>query len=287
MTDPLKPNSSALLSQVQLLQPTHPAQFQAATFKGDLDDNLAHIAGLGYDGVELAIRDPSLVDGDMLASAIERHGLEVPAIGTGQAWGEERLSFTDADTAIRAAALDRLKSHLPLAARMNSIVIVGLIRGVFRSEVPREQTKAWLIEGLRECARAAGPMGVRLVLEPLNRYETSLINTVGEALDVIERVGEENLGLLPDTFHMNIEEGSIEDSLRRAADRIIHFHVADSNRWYPGAGHLDFPRILGLLRELGYTGYVSGEFLAQPDALTAARRAISYLQEVLPPNRGT
>ena len=260
---------------------THPAQFQAATFKGDLDENLAYIAGLGYDGVEFAIRDPKLVDEDALAAAVERHGLDVPAIGTGQAWGEERLSFTDPDPAVRAAALDRLESHIPFAARMDAVVIVGLIRGLFRQEVPREQTMDWLIGGLRQCARAAAPHGVRLALEPLNRYETSLINSVREALDAIERVGEENLGLLPDTFHMNIEDRSIEQSLRQAGDRVIHFHVADSNRWHPGGGHMDFAAILDLLRGIGYTGYVSGEFLPLPDARTAAAEAITHLRAVL------
>ncbi len=122
---------------------------------------------------------------------------------------------------------------------------------------------------------------MHLALEPLNRYETSLINTIDEALDVIERVGEDNLGLLPDTFHMNIEEPSVEDSLRRAAGRTIHFHVADSNRWHPGAGHLDFARILRLLKDLGYDRYLSGEFLPLPDARTAAANAIDHLRPAL------
>ena len=161
---------------------THAALFQAATFRGDLEENLARIAALGYDGVELAIRDPALVDEDLLAAAVERHGLEVPAVGTGQAWGEERISFTDPDPAVRRSALDRLKAHLPFARRMKAIIIVGLIRGTFRDDVPREQTTEWLVEGLIECAAAASRLGVRLVLEPLNRYETSLVNTVDEAL---------------------------------------------------------------------------------------------------------
>ena len=145
----------------------------------------------------------------------------------------------------------------------------------------------WLIGGLRQCARAAAPHGVRLALEPLNRYETSLINSVREALDAIERVGEENLGLLPDTFHMNIEDRSIEQSLRQAGDRVIHFHVADSNRWHPGGGHIDFAAILDVLGGIGYTGYVSGgagvgqgEELAA-DARTAAAEAIYHLRAAL------
>ena len=88
--------------------------------------------------------------------------------------------------------------------------------------------------------RPPEPHGIRLALEPINRYETTLINNAAQGLELIERVGADNFGLLLDTFHMNIEEPSIEDSIRQTGDRIFHFHVADSNRWYPGAGHLDF-----------------------------------------------
>jgi len=100
---------------------------------------------------------------------------------------------------------------------------------------------------------------------------------VAEGLALIEAVGADNFGLLLDTFHMNIEEPSIEESIRQAGNRIFHFHVADSNRWYPGAGHLDFRSILSTLKDIGYQGFVSGEFLPKPDAETAARKAIEYL----------
>jgi sugar phosphate isomerase/epimerase len=139
---------------------------------------------------------------------------------------------------------------------------------------------AYLVEALQACSAAAAPMGVRYALEPLNRYETDLIHTVADGLALIERVGAANFGLLLDTFHANIEEPSIEESIRAAAGRTFHFHVADSNRWYPGAGHLDFRAILDTLFATGYTGFVSGEFLPQPDADTAAQRAIKYLRSL-------
>ncbi len=262
-----------------------PARFEAATFKGDLEANLAEIAALGYDGVELAIRDPRQVDDEALVQMVDKYGLAVPAIGTGQAWGEEGLSFTDPDPDVRRAAVERVKQHVPLAARWDAVIIIGLLRGVVRPGVSHEQAMSWLIAALKECATAAATAGVRLALEPINRYETSLINTVEEGLTLIEAVGADNLGLLLDTFHMNIEEPSIEGSIRKAGKRIFHFHVADSNRWYPGAGHLDFASILSALAATGYQGFVSGEFLPRPDASTAAREAIRFLRRLpLPHN---
>jgi len=267
--------------KLSIVLSTHAAQFQAVAFKGDFETNVAKIAALGYDGVELAIRDPKLVDGEALLALIRRHGLEVPAVGTGQAWGEEGLSFTDPDPAVRRAAIERVKAHLPFAARTGAVVIIGLIRGVLKPGVRPGQAMVWLVEALRECCRAAASAGVRLALEPINRYETTLINNVAQGLELIERVGAEELGLLLDTFHMNIEEPVIEESIRRAGDRIFHFHVADSNRWYPGAGHLHFGSILNALFATGYQGYVSGEFMSLPDANTAAREAIAYLRTVV------
>jgi sugar phosphate isomerase/epimerase len=261
---------------------TQPARFQAATFKGELETNLRQIAALGYDGVELAIRDPKLVDLDNLEELVAICGLSVPAIGTGQAWGEEGLSFTDPDPARRRLAIERIKSHIPVALRFKAIIIIGLIRGIVKPGVEPAQAMDWLVEALSECSAAALSHGISLALEPINRYETTLINSAADGLDLIKRVGADNFGLLLDTFHMNIEEPAIEASIRACDDHIFHFHVADSNRWYPGAGHLEFESILKALFDTGYTGWISGEFLPEPVAETAARESIAYLKQIFP-----
>jgi len=259
---------------------THAAAFQAVAFKGDFEANVAKIASWGYDGVELAVRDPKLVNVGQLERVIADCGLVVPAIGTGQAWGEEGLSFTSDDPDIRAAAIERISSHIPLAARLNAIVILGLIRGITPEGQTHEQSMEYLVEAIQQCAAAAEGTGVRFALEPMNRYETDLIHTAADGLDLVERVGFDNFGLLLDTFHMNIEEADIGESIRSCGERIIHFHVADSNRWYPGAGHLDFGSILDGLVATGYEGFVSGEFLPLPDADTAARCGLYFLNSL-------
>jgi len=266
--------------KLSIVLSTQPAQFQAATFKGDLGKNLSLIAGFGYDGVELAIRDPKLVDLDALESLVRSSRLEVPAIGTGQAWGEEGLSFTDPEEKIRQAAVERIKSHIPAAARFRALIIIGLVRGIVKPGVEHAWAMDWLVEALQECSQAAGNAGVRLALEPINRYETTLINNISQGMELIERVGARNFGLLLDTFHMNIEEADILAGMRTCGSRIFHFHVADSNRWHPGAGHLDFRSILRTLAGTGYTGWVSVECLPRPDAETAARDSIVHLRSL-------
>jgi sugar phosphate isomerase/epimerase len=250
-------------------------------FKGDFATNVGKIAEWGYQGVELAIRDPSTVDAGELLRTVASHGLEIPAIGTGQAWGEEGLSFTDPDPAVRGAAVQRAQAHIPFAAQSRAVIIIGLLRGIVKPGVAQDQVMDWLVTALQECCAAAELYGVRFALEPINRYETTLVNNVQQGLYLLDRVGAENMGLLLDTFHMNIEEASIEESIQACGDRIFHFHVADSNRWHPGAGHLDFHSILTALQATGYQGYVSGEFMPMPEADTAAQCGIAHLRQVM------
>jgi len=257
---------------------TDAAKFDAVAFKGDLSANVARIASMGYGGVELAVRDPKRIDHEELFATVFGNGLTIPAIGTGQAWGEEGLSYTDPDPKIREQALLRTIDHIALARKADAVIIIGLLRGIVRDGVSRQLAEQWLVEALVHVTAEAAKSGVRIALEPINRYETTLINQVAEGLELIETVGADNLGLLLDTFHMNIEEPSIEESICACGERIFHFHVADSNRWYPGAGHLDFRSILRSLLGTGYTGFVSGEHRADPAAEIAARRGIDYLR---------
>jgi sugar phosphate isomerase/epimerase len=266
--------------KVSIVLSVHTAQFEAVAFKGDLQSNVAKIAGWGYDGVELAIRDPNLVNADELIRVVSAHGLEIPAIGTGQAWGEEGLSYTDLDRSVREAAIERTISHVPFAARTGAVIIIGLLRGIVKPGVSQEQAMAWLVDALQRCCAAAQPHGVRIALEPICRYETTLVNNLAQGLNLLDQVGAQNMGLMPDTFHMNIEEPVIEESIRACGDRIFHFHVADSNRWYPGAGRLDFKSVLESLHATGYQGYVSGEWMPLPDADTSAENGIAHLRRI-------
>ena len=270
--------------ELSIVLSTHQAKFEAVAFKGDFEANIAKIAGWGYKGVELAIRDPDLINADELEAILASHALKVPAIGTGQAWGEERLSFTNPAPEVRNATVHRIKRHIQLAKRLNSLVIIGLIRGVTPPGQTKIQSMHYLQECLQKCCQAAVVEGVRLALEPLNRYETDLIRTVDEGLELIQLIGAPNLGLLLDTFHMNIEEPGIKESICKSGENTYHFHVADSNRWYPGGGHLDFKAILLALQSTGYRGWISGEFMPMPDPDTAAQRSFAFFRQIFKGN---
>lgn len=266
--------------KLSIVLSTQRASFSALAYKGEIETNAAKIAGLGYDGVELAVRDPSLLDVEYIKKILFRHNLQVPAIGTGQAYGEEGLSFTHPDEKVREAAIARIKAQVDLARHFKAQVILGLIRGKCEKEVNSPQAFDWLREALGACAQYAVQYDTKLAMEPINRYETDLVNSVSEGMALIEKVGANNVGLLLDTFHMNIEEPSIEESIRQAREVLFHFHVADSNRWYPGSGHIDFGQVISILNEIGYEGWISAEILPLPDPDICAVKTIENMKQI-------
>jgi len=259
---------------------TQPTKFSALAFKEDFENSVKKVADLGFDGAELAVRNPEDLKVDDVINILKENNLEVPAIGTGQAYGEEGLSFSDPDEMVRKAAVERIKDQILFASHFDAQVIIGLIRGIIVENVNKTKAEKWTIDCLRKCTEFAKEYNIWLTLEPVNRYESNFINTLNEGIEFIKRVGASNLGLLADTFHMNIEEVSIYDSIVQAKDYITHVHFADSNRWAPGCGHLDFVKIVQTLKKIGYQGYVSAEILPLPDPDNCARLTAKTLDKL-------
>ena len=275
--------------KLSLVISAQPTRYGDVAFVGDLDRNIGRLAAMGFDGVELGIRDPRTMDAAGLEAMLARHGMVCPVISTGQAWIEERLSFTSPAPNVRAAAVERIRQHLALAARLatmpdpapHPMVMLGLIRGKRTEGVSDALAMGWLVEALRECAAASEGAGVRIVIEPINRFEADFTHSARDGLALLERIGYDHVGLILDTFHMNIEEPSIEESIRLVGPRLFHFHLSDSNRCHPGAGHVDFASVVRTLAGMCYDGFLSCEFMAKPDAETAARRMIEHMRPIL------
>jgi len=253
--------------------------FDAVALRGDWRENIRTVGTMGYDGVELALRDPGHLDANDVGQLVRHAGLAVAAIGTGQAYQQEGLTLTSEDPGIRRRAIERIERHLTFAAPFGAPVILGLICG--RLLGGRSSTDVRLIDSLEQLLPRAERAGVRLLVEPINRYETDYLMRMEQVLTLIDRLNTPSLGVLADTFHMNIEEASIEQTLRRSARHLGHVHVADSNRQAPGWGHLDFEQILRVLTEIGYRGYLSAEIVPYPDPVSAAAQAVRHLGTLL------
>lgn len=258
-----------------------PANFGPLFFAGEWQRGVATAAELGYDAVEVGVRDPGLPVLQDVARAVRDSGLVISAVATGQSYYNDHLCPTDPDPKVRATLLDRLKAIIDWAAPWGAYVFFGGVRGRLEGDpstfaAQRQRT----VELLRACAEYAQPRGVRLGLEPINRYETNYVNTVAEALQMIDEVGADNVLVLADTFHMNIEEVSLAGALRQAGTKLGYVHLADSNRLAAGQGHVDFYELAGVLRQMGYSGYISAEILPLPDSQTAAELAIKCFQSL-------
>lgn len=247
-------------------------------YRGDLDAVFGHLAGLGYDGVELMLRDPAALEADQIERLVRVHGLRVAAIGTGQVAEEDKLTLLAADADTRAAAVQRLQEVLRFAGRFGAPVVIGRFRGSTPKGVTREEALGWLTEALTTAAETARAAGVPIVIEPQNRFNTNIIFTVAEGIELIERVGSEWVTVLGDTFHMNIEEVSMSAPWLAAGRHLRHVHFGDSNRLAPGRGHLNFPEIVAALAAARYDGFISLEIVQQGDSARAARQSITYLR---------
>lgn len=248
---------------------------------GSFEERLTKAAALGCDGVELMCTDPAQLDREAVYHLVGAHGLAVPALGTGALFLNERLTLLHADPEVRAAAAERAMRLIDFAAPLGAMLTIGSFRGLVSSMGGPASGLPALAETLNALAAYAAPKGVRIAIEPLNRYEADALNTAAETLEFVESLGRDNVGLLLDTFHVNIEEAVVAEAVRTAAPRLWHVHLGDSNRWPPGQGHFDFAGFVAALRQSGYSGYLSAELLAKPDPDTAAQLTIEHMRGVI------
>jgi sugar phosphate isomerase/epimerase len=257
-----------------------------ALFTGPLSERARKAAAFGADGLELMTVDPRALDVGELQAVLDRHGLVVSAVGSGAIATATGLTLLHEDADASARARDLLGDLIDFASALGApLVTIGSFRGRLSSAGPLARER--LAEILWAGAERALGAGVRLALEPANRYEVDFINNAAQGQAFISEVHHPALGLLLDTFHVNIEENSRTAPFRSlmAAGVLWHVHVGDNNRLAPGWGMIDFPSIIGTLHDIGYDGFLSAELLAHPDGDTAAQQTLAYLRPLLEKQR--
>jgi sugar phosphate isomerase/epimerase len=235
----------------------------------------------GFDDVELFLPGPDHVSVEEIKTLAQTHGLGIAAVGTGAGMLKHGLSLTDPSLDKRVAALDFLERMIAFGGRLGAPAILGSMQGKHGGDVSKDQALEWLADALRIAGKTAAKYNVPFIYEPLNRYETNLINRLADGADFIEANSLENIVLLADLFHMNIEEVDLAASLRTAGKHIGHVHYADSNRRAMGFGHTDPKPIIAALKEIHYTGHLSAEILPLPDPKSAAQQTIQSIRSVL------
>lgn len=245
--------------------------------RGDFYRCLDDARGIGYRYMEIHLRHAGQVEGNLLKSYCDERGLQISTIGTGMGYTIDRLSLTDGDSYVRKLAVERLMEHIDLAEIFGCGVIVGSMKGFIPVEENYCLHEGYCLEGMKRLADYGGSKGVPLYLEAINRYELNYLNTIDDTLDFLKKINSPVVKILVDTFHMNIEEPDIAQSIINCGQFLGHVHLADSNRHYPGAGHIDFKAVIEALKIIGYEGYLAFECLAFPEPLVAAKNALAYL----------
>jgi sugar phosphate isomerase/epimerase len=251
-------------------------------FWDDLPGSIRAAAELGFDAVEIFAPGPEAIDVSLLRKLLDDHNLKLAAVGTGAGWVIHKLQLCDADPSKRAKAKDFIQSIIDLGAPFEAPAIIGSMQGRWSDEVPRETALAYLADGLDELGEYAERQKNALLYEPLNRYETNLINTLEGGLSLLHKLSTTNVWLLADLFHMNIEEVDIARALITAGDQVGHIHYVDSNRRPVGSGHIDMNPIVQAIKQVAYGCYLSAEALPWPDSVAAARQTMNSFRAHFP-----
>ncbi|MCC8189772.1 MAG: sugar phosphate isomerase/epimerase [Planctomycetes bacterium] len=246
-------------------------------FQGKLVDSLDYLADLGYDGVEFMTLNAPGLDQDAIKRELDRRGLIVSLVCTGEIFGQLGVSYMDPDPEIRREAVRRSKEIIDFAALLDTNINIGRVHGMFRHDVSREVSYGWAVDSLRELCDHAGPKGVQVALENVTIMQTNFINTLAEAAEVVRDVARDNCKIMIDVFHLNIEERDMYQAIRDYNDYNIHVHLSDNNRRYPGNCGLDFEKILRTFKEVGYDGTYTTEIFQLPDQEAAATGSIRHL----------
>jgi len=261
--------------------PSHPRR-APLLLCGDLTDAFRQAAESGCQGVEIHMRQAADVDLSQVKRLMKEYGLKVPTLGTGMA-AADGLSFSHPDAAVRARTIDRVMGHIRFAAEVSSAVTIGSLGG-FLGDCDAEERRirrAAALESLGQLCTQARNAGVTVLLEPLNRYESDYINRLADGVKIAEEISAGNLKLLADTFHMNIEEPDVCQSLRTAGSWIGHVHLADTNREAPGHGHMDVVSVLEALDSIAYEGFLSFEIFPLPDPQQAIHDSVRTVRAAL------
>jgi sugar phosphate isomerase/epimerase len=243
-------------------------------FWENLEESMRKAADLGFDAIELFTTSGNAIKTNTLKELLDRYKLQLAAVGTGAGKVVHGLTLTDTNSAIRENAISFIKEMMEFGAAFNAPAIIGSMQGNAAQGNTHGQSIDTLAEGLHVLDEHAASMGVKLIYEPLNRYETNLMNNLEDAVAFIESNKFRNIVLLADLFHMNIEEADPAASIQKNIRHIGHVHFADSNRKPIGFGHTQMESIANTLTASGYDGYVSAEAFPWPDPDLAAAQTI-------------
>jgi D-psicose/D-tagatose/L-ribulose 3-epimerase len=239
-------------------------------------DLLYKIAEMGYDIVEVAVEDKNIIDWNKLKKTAEKLGLKITISG---AFGPNR-DISSVNPSVRREGFDYIVDCIQIAADMGSPIFTGPVYSAVGktrmvSSEQKNQERAWCVENLQKVGEIAKKNGVIIGVEPLNRFETDMINTADQALSLVNEVSSPTIKISLDTFHNNIEEKNIASSIIKIGkDLLCHIQGNESDRGTPGTGNVDWIGIKNALETIGYEGAIVLETFGAPSEELAKAASI-------------
>jgi D-psicose/D-tagatose/L-ribulose 3-epimerase len=234
---------------------------------------LSRIRDWGFDGVELFLSPEEPADIPGVKRMLDELHLERTTCSV----IPREANLVSPQPEVRARGREYLLRCVERTAELGAHLICGPLYaglGVMTGTRRTQDEWEWAVDSLRAAARRGQQVGVTLAIEPLNRFETYFLNTLGDAAQLVRDIGEPNVSIHFDTFHANIEERHPADAIRAVAPALGHVHISENDRGIPGTGHTDWRGILLTLKEIGYDGWLTIESFAQPEPELAAAAAI-------------
>ena len=218
------------------------------------------IREMGFDVVEIPVEDPDLIDGKQVKQALDKHGLEGVICG---AFGPSR-DFTNDDPAVHQQCFEYMDDLMDLCVDLDTDFVAGPMYaavGKARMVSPEQRKLEWerAVTNLRKVAEKAEERGLKLAIEPLNRFESDLVNNTSDALRLVEDINHPAARIMVDGFHMSIEEKNLEEAIKTAGDKLIHVQTSENYRGTPGTGQTDWESFRRGLEAVGYEGIVTIE----------------------------
>lgn len=233
--------------------------------------NAERAKSLGFPSVEIFPPNAEALQPGTFPDIPKELGLQIAAVGTGGGWVRHQWHLTHPNSDVRAKAKGFIRDLLNAASRFKAPVIIGSMQGRHGGDVSKDQAHKWLAEALHDLGNHAKSLGTYVFYEPLNRYESNLLNTAQETVDFLNCVQPAHVKVLADLFHMNIEEASIAGGLRTYGDWLGHVHLVDNHRQPAGSGQMEYTDIAAALRQINYRGHLSAEAFPKPDPHSAAQ----------------
>jgi D-psicose/D-tagatose/L-ribulose 3-epimerase len=238
----------------------------------DLFPTLAKLKQVGFDGVEVPLFEGDQAHYQRIRKELDNLGLQSTTV----ALMTPQANPISPDAALRKAAVDRFKWALEMTAILKGDIMAGPFHsplGVFSGTGPTEDEKKRAADVFRQAGEEAQKVNVRLAIEYLNRFECYFLTTAADTRAIVQRVNHPNFRMMYDTFHANIEEKNIAQTIAGIADVMIHVHVSENDRGTPGTGHVPWEETYRALRKIGYDGWVVIEAFgrALPDLAAATR----------------